>query len=1514
MKTKFKKNGRRLLAAILCLVMAVMALPMSAFAWTSEEGVSCTSSFGDYYVGSDGGYYRSKSSYSFIVYDSDGNTSVRTISAGNAKRKYLMTDSSGTHQVYCVESGIDFNTGNSYVSKNGKNSSYFRKLPTEAQFGVMMALMYGWHEGKSSPVAGTNTDDYAFATQTIIWEYQQQLRTSPSDLHSANGIDADTYRSSLKGRPAEKCYDWILSQMASHYTIPSFAARNQSKADTYTLKYNPDKQDYSLTLTDTNNTLANLSLSASGIKVSRSGNQYTFTSDKMITSPITVSAQKAVNLDCDEMLIWGCVGKQTMVSGASDPVYFYFKLDTETYGTGFIKKTSEDGVVSGIKFNISGNGVNQTVVTKAGGTVDISLMPGVYTVTEQPIDRYEPQNVQRITIVSGHTSTVTFSNTLKRGSLEIIKSSEDNLVEGVKFYLYGTSLSGLPVDEYAVTDANGVARFENVLISGTTPYTVEEIDTAVRYVVPASQTAPIEWEKVTSRSFTNILKKFNVTVTKSDAETGTAQGDASLAGAVYGIYKGEELIDTYTTDKNGQFTTKYYVCGNDWTVREISPSEGYLLDRTIHRVGAEPELYTVEFNSTANDVTEQVIKGNIAIIKHTDNGETQIETPETGATFEVFRKAAGSFDAAKETERDILTCDENGFAQTKDMPYGIYTVRQTSGWEGRELMKPFDVFISKDGQTYRYLINNANFESYIKVVKKDAETGNTIPYAGAGFQIYDPNGNLVTMTFTYPEVTTIDTFYTTADGELITPQTLEYGKGYSLVEVQAPYGYVLNSEPVYFDVMQENSEIDSGITVIEVVRSNVAQKGTITVSKSGEVFSSVNEAGGLYQPVYAVRGLKDAVYEITAAEDIYTLDGTLRASKGEVVDTVSTGADGTAVSKELYLGKYEVKEITAPFGMILNEETHAVELVYAGQNVAVTETAASFYNERQRVEIDLTFEFESDCFRMGDRYGRVIFLREYAAYIKDSMVAELCELNRNMMLSVDIIPVPTDEAVREVENRLLGVETNITNWQRKQNQNNNFSAVIPYDLEQQRKESKEFLDDLTTRDQRMMFAVLTMVHTADTKEQLDNDTEALLTTARKHLCQFAVLKYQQMDGLNTALPFGVRKIDALRTLTTESLAVFIPFRVQEIYHENGVYYGQNVISKNMIIANRRQLLNGNSFILGVSGAGKSFTAKEEMTNIILTDPNADIIIIDPEREYSPLVKAMQGEVIHIAATSENHINAMDMNSDYGDGANPVILKSEFILSLCEQLIGGTNLGAKQKSIIDRCTASVYRYYQQGNYMGTPPTLQDFREELLKQNEPEAQEIALAIELFTDGSLNTFAKHTNVDTHSRLICYDILDLGKQLQPIGMLVVLDSILNRITQNRAKGRNTFIFIDEIYLLFQHEYSANFLFTLWKRVRKYGAYCTGITQNVDDLLQSHTARTMLANSEFIIMLNQASTDRLELAKLLNISDLQMSYITNVGAGQGLLKVGSSLVPFVNKFPRNTELYKLMTTKFGEV
>lgn len=556
-----------------------------------------------------------------------------------------------------------------------------------------------------------------------------------------------------------------------------------------------------------------------------------------------------------------------------------------------------------------------------------------------------------------------------------------------------------------------------------------------------------------------------------------------------------------------------------------------------------------------------------------------------------------------------------------------------------------------------------------------------------------------------------------------------------------------------------------------------------------------------------------------------------------------------------------------------------------------------------------SMEFKKDHFVMGDKYGRVLFLKEYASYIKDSMINELTSLNRSLLLSIDIIPVPTDEAVREMQNRLLGVETNVTNWQRRQNSNNNFSAVVPYDLEQQRKETREMLDDLTARDQRMMYAVVTLVHLADSKEELDSDTETLQSIARKHLCQLAPLNWQQADGLVTALPLGLRRIDALRTLTTEALSVLMPFKAQEVWDRGGVYYGQNAISKNLIVADRKQLLNGNAFVLGISGSGKSFSAEQEMVALALSTKD-DIIIIDPEAEYRPLVEGLGGQVINISATSPNHINAMDMEKGYGDGENPVVLKSEFLLSLCEQLIGDGKLSAKEKSIIDRCTAQVYRDYIRGGYQGQVPTLQDFHAELLRQPEKEAADVALAIELFVGGSLNTFAKPTNVNTHAHILCYDIRDLGKQLLPVGMLVVLDSIFNRIIRNRALGRNTWIYIDEIYLLFQHEYSANFLFTLWKRVRKYRACATGISQNVEDLLQSHTARTMLANSEFLIMLNQAATDRAELAHLLNISDNQLSYITNVDSGHGLIKCGRAIVPFVNHFPRHTRLYQMMTTK----
>ena len=942
---KFPKLFKRAAAVLMAAVTTLSVLPATtAFAAGDIGTISFTHTYDR-----NGNAIRYNSSDVF-----DGYTA-----GGAGKYHYRMYVDGDT--AFCIQPGVPLRTGNT-LKKN--SSETWNALSANQKKAVGLALLCGY-QGNRGSLPGSD-DEKWLATQTLVWEFVTGCRESTGSYQqTSQKIYNVNFGSNYPNSGAVEVYNQIVSLMGRHNTIPSFMSGGANDI-TKELSYQDGK--YTLTLTDKNGVLSEYSFASSDSKVSvaKSGNQLIITSETAFDGSVRITATRSnvpTVSSSAKMIAYGDPNLQDVVTGVenADAVRAYLNVETPT-GTIALKKTSEDGVVAGISFVIKGEkNFNKTVTTDENGNITVEgLFPGTYTVTEQSIDKYEPQETQTITLIGGKTTTVNFNNTLKRGSLEVVKTSEDSLVEGVTFHLYGTSLSGLAVDEYAVTDANGVARFENVLISGNTPYVLEEVDTAVRYVIPASQTAPIEWNKVTERSFTNILKKFNVTVTKTDAETGTPQGDASLAGAVYGIYKGEELIDTYTTDENGQFTTDYYVCGDDWSIREISPSEGYLLDETIHHVGAEPELYTVERNSTKNDVNEQVIKGNIAIIKHTDDGETQIETPEEGAVFEVFLKSAGSYGDAKESERDILTCDENGFAQTKDLPYGIYTVKQTSGWEGRELMKPFDVFINSDGQTYRYLINNANFESYIKIVKKDAETGNTIPYAGAGFQIYDPNGELVTMTYTYPEVTTIDTFYTTADGDLITPQTLEYGKGYSLVEMQAPYGYVLNSEPVYFDVVQEDSAEESGITVIEVVRENVAQKGTITVEKTGEIFSTVSGDKGLYQPIFSASGLEGAVYEITAAEDIYTLDGTLRASKGEVVDTITTGADGTAKSKELYLGRYEVRETKAPYGMVLNGETHTVELVYAGQEVAVTETSTSFYNERQKVEIDLIKSLEVD--------------------------------------------------------------------------------------------------------------------------------------------------------------------------------------------------------------------------------------------------------------------------------------------------------------------------------------------------------------------------------------------------------------------------------------------------------------------------------------------------------------------------------------------------------------------------
>ena len=556
-----------------------------------------------------------------------------------------------------------------------------------------------------------------------------------------------------------------------------------------------------------------------------------------------------------------------------------------------------------------------------------------------------------------------------------------------------------------------------------------------------------------------------------------------------------------------------------------------------------------------------------------------------------------------------------------------------------------------------------------------------------------------------------------------------------------------------------------------------------------------------------------------------------------------------------------------------------------------------------------SLEKHSDYLMLGERYARVLYLKDYASYIKDSFVAELTEMSRSMMLSIDILPVPTDEAVREVENRLLGVETNITNWQRKQNQNNNFSAVVPYDMELQRKESKEFLDDLTTRDQRMFFAVITIVITADTKEELDQDTETILSTARKHMCQMAVLKYQQLDGLNTVLPIGTRKINAFRTLTSESLAVFIPFKVQEIMDKGGIYFGENAISHNLIMCNKENLLNQSAFVLGVPGSGKSFSVKELIAFLILNTDD-DILVCDPEGEYAPLVEAMGdlGSVIRVSAGGRDRLNAMYMVDGYGEN-NPIVVKSEFIMSLVEQ-IDKKGVGPQHKSIIDRCIAQVYR---EAYETSTIPTLCTLREKLLEQPEPEAKQIALSLELYTTGSLDIFGKQSNVDLDKRVVVFDIHGLGAQLKPTGLLVITDTMLNRVTLNWKKGKRTHVFIDEFHVVFENEFSAQFFNSAWRQFRKRNAYPTAITQNVEYLLDSVQASTMLSNSEFIVMLNQAASDREELAKLLNISNEQMSYITNADPGCGLIKYGGSLVPFVNRFPKDTMLYQLMTTRPGE-
>ena len=939
---------------------------------------------------------------------------------------------------YCIEPGRPLDTGLVFTQKG---EDFFDNFPKEynstisaddiklflgriLQYGYTGQISDSW---KSQNAEDADTMSKAFATQLLVWETVVGERDEYFNHVTPNGYNAilEQVRGDHPLRNSiMNYYNAIASAVQQHTKLPSFLSRTAGKAQTVELSW--DGSRYCAELTDTNGVIGNYNYSAPGMNCVVNGNKLIITSNSAPTDKVTLTAEKKSS-QRRGLIIWsdgayqpGSGNQDTVTFGqqVDDPVKGYINLKV-SYGSAKIVKMSEDGKVDGITFRIQGNGIDKTVKTANGGVFQLdNLKPGAYTVTETEYAQYEPQEVRRITVVSGQVTTVTFSNTLRRGDLTVKKTAEDGLTEGMKFRLYGTSLAGIAVDEYAVTDKNGVAKFKDVLIG--TGYTLEEVDTPTRYVVPEKQTAAIEWNKVTNKSFDNVLKKFNVTVTKSDSEKGLPQGDASLAGAKYGIYKGNQLIDTYTTDANGSFTTKYYICGDDWTIREINPSEGYLINTESLHIGAEAKLYTVEYNiAKPLDSYEDIIKGKIAIIKHCDDGTTKIETPEVGAEFEVYLKSAGSYENAKETERDILVCDEHGFAETKDLPYGEYTVRQINGWDGKELLAPFTVFVSEDGRVYRFLINNAPYEALIEIVKKDAETGKVIPAAGIGFKVRNTDtGEYIVQHINYPTPTDIDIYYTDVTGKLMMPEKLPYGN-YEIIEQCTAYGYVLNSAPIAF-------KVDGEKTVVTVEKFNMPQKGIIRITKSGEIFASAVETDGVYSLVFADKNLAGATYEITAAVDIITPDGTLRYAKGTVVDTVTTDENGTAESKALYLGKYTVRETKAPYGMVLNSTPKTVELTYAGETVEVTETAAEFYNERQKAALSLAKILgKDDIFNIGNN-GEILsvqfglyaaedlFAADGSSVPKDGLLEiASCDENGSITFKTDI-PVGAKLYVKEI--------------------------------------------------------------------------------------------------------------------------------------------------------------------------------------------------------------------------------------------------------------------------------------------------------------------------------------------------------------------------------------------------------------------------------------------------------------------------------------------------------------------
>ena len=857
---------------------------------------------------------------------------------------------------YCIEPGVSLYTGDK-LSKEAESfwdnypSKYNKTIdPDTIKVYLGRIMQYGYTGKNSVDWVSTNSskaDDCAnhLATQLLVWETvigerDENFNHVDATKHGKHNIkEIISSKHPLRSKILSH-YSRIEKSVKQHTTVPSFASRSKSKAKSIELKWNG--KNYSTTINDTNGVLSNYDFSGSGLTFSKSGNSLTITAEKAPKDDVLITVNKK-NSQRKAVITWTDekIGPQsgqlqdivTFGQSVSDPVKAYLNVKV-SLGNAKLMKVSEDGEVANVRFHISGNGISKDVTTNANGEINIAnLAPGNYQISEYTDVKYVPQDTQTVTVVSGQTASVHFSN---------------------------------------------------------------------------------------------VLKKFRVNVTKQDYEKGHAQGDAKLSSAVYGLFKGNELVAQYTTDQNGSFTTDYYVCGKDWTIKEIAPSEGYLLNDTVYKVGADPKDYTVEYNNAPDmTVMEQVIKGKISIIKHTDDGETQIETPEKGAEFQIYLKSSGSFVNADKDERDTIICDQDGFASTKLLPYGVYTVHQTKGWDGREKITDFDVFINTDGKTYKFLINNKNFESYLKVVKLDKETGKQIAYEGAAFEIYDSDNHRVTMQYTYPQVTSIHTFYTNKEGYLITPEKLPYGD-YTLKEVQAPYGYVLDNTPIPFSISQENSSTDTGVTVVKVKARDVAQKGVINITKTGEIFSSVEENNGVYTPKYSVGNLKGAVFEIYAAEDITTLDGTVRYEQGALVDTVTTDDDGVAKSKELYLGKYTVIEKTAPIGYVHNAAKYDAELTYAGQNISVTSTDLSVYNDRQKVAVSLEkIMAEDKTFGIGNN-GEITSVR-FGVYAdedikasngdvipKDALITFAnCDKDGNMSFDCDL-PVGFKWYVKEI--------------------------------------------------------------------------------------------------------------------------------------------------------------------------------------------------------------------------------------------------------------------------------------------------------------------------------------------------------------------------------------------------------------------------------------------------------------------------------------------------------------------